>query len=209
MEITDNLFDYKIGTKREIVNALKPIFGDNFPIEDLRNKIYVGLEYPNEAIRYPAIYITYSEESIHNAGIGWTPEVTSVGGDLQQYRHWRFGGKINFNIMALNPLDRDRIASMLINLLAAGDQITAFQPFFDEVHDEDWVAITLQTERIIPGGESTEAAPWGDPDTQVFSVKYSINLLGEFVTDPITGGLIQISGVLVSPYREGRPQPWI
>lgn len=62
--------DYKIGLKREVVNALKPMFGSQFEYEDLRNHVFVGLEYPMKPIQYPAIYITFQEEELRNAGIG-------------------------------------------------------------------------------------------------------------------------------------------
>lgn len=61
--------DYKIGLKREIINALKPIFGDTFGYPELRNRVFVGLEYPMKPVQYPAIFVTYQEDEIRNAGV--------------------------------------------------------------------------------------------------------------------------------------------
>jgi hypothetical protein len=74
--------DYKIGLKREIVNALRPMFGDQFEYPDLRNKVFVGLEYPMKRLQYPAIYITFQEAELRNAGIG------HVEKDYTEDAHW-------------------------------------------------------------------------------------------------------------------------
>ncbi len=74
--------DYKIGLKREIVNALRPMFGDKFEYEDLRNHVFVGLEYPMTRVQYPAIYITFQEEELRDAGIG------HVELDYTEDQHW-------------------------------------------------------------------------------------------------------------------------
>jgi hypothetical protein len=208
MAIDTDFYDYRIGTKREIVTALKPLFGNSFPIPEMRNNVYVGLEYPMEAIDYPAIYITYVERELRNAGVGQVFEEAASDGSLVHYRHWRFAGTLYFNIIALNQLDRDRLASAVINILAAADEFSEFSDFYNELYDAEYVALTLLSENITPGGDQVTPVPWGAPDEQQFSTTYSVEVFGEFVTDPATGGLIQISRILVSPYRIGTPPPW-
>ncbi len=208
MATTTDFYDYKIGTKREIVTALKPQFGSNFPIEDLRNNVYVGLEYPMEPINYPGIYVTYTERELRNVGIGYRDIELDTDGTPRQYRHWQYAGTLHFNVVALSPLDRDRLASALINMLAFAEVMPEFNTFFSELNDADYVAVTLQTERLIPGGEQVTPAPWGDEDTLVHSVTYSVEVFGEFISDATTGGLIQINSVIVSPYLTGTPPPW-
>ena len=62
--------DYKTGLKRQIVESLQTIFDSGFSIPELRGKVKVSLDYPMEEIAYPAVYVTYQEDVIRNAGVG-------------------------------------------------------------------------------------------------------------------------------------------
>jgi hypothetical protein len=204
--------DYKIGLKREVITALKPLFeGDNFVYEDLRSKVYVGLEYPMREVTYPAIYITYSEDELRNVGISHL-DFEYVEGDNvypRGVKHWLFSGRLNFNILALSALDRDRLASALISVLAFSDIQPEFESFWNEIRDNDYVAIQPLFDRILSTGDQIGAVPWDSPDQLQYGVQYSITLFGEFWSDPETLELIQIEQVDVYPYRLGeQAAPW-
>lgn len=201
--------DYKTGIKREIVGALRPMFGSTFPYVDLRNQVYVGLEYPMEPVNYPAIYITFNEREIRNIGVGHIEQ--AVDDNLLPYKvkRWWFEGTINFNIIALNPLDRDRLAAALINILAFHhDGPEEFSAFYDELYDADYVDLTLMTERIIPGGEQVGATPWDSEDELQYGNSYSVAVSGEFTSNASTNDLVQISTIRVSGYTPGEAPPW-
>lgn len=123
--------DYTVGIKREVVNALKPVFGTDFGFPELVGKVYVGVDYPMEAIQYPAIFITYSGDTLENAGVSHVEEVYDSDSTVipQLQKHWIFSGRINFNVIALNPLDRDRLAAALVNILAFSEIQTELQSF--------------------------------------------------------------------------------
>lgn len=200
--------EYKIGVKREIVHALSLVFKDQYPDEQLRNRVRVSSTFPFAEIRYPFILITFSEGPIRNVGLGhyaleqdpnkWNPDPTTLDDQPSGriYKHFRFQGNINFNILALSPQDRDMLSEGLVNILAFSDLMPEFAPFWNEIRDSDYISIALLTDEITPGGDTDFIAPW-DPegDERVFSATYSVPIFGEFFTDPISGGMIRISQV--------------
>ena len=200
---------YKTGIKREIVRALKPLFGDTFPIPELRNQVYVGLEYPMKVVNYPAIYITFTEREIRNVGVGHLE--IGIDANLSPYKikRWWFEGTMHFNILALNPLDRDRLAAAVINILAFNqDGPDEFAPFYDELYDADYVDLTLMSDRIMPGGEQVGGVPWGNEDEQQYGNTYSVAVSGEFTSNASTNDLVQISTIRVSGYTPDEAAPW-
>lgn len=207
MAINDS---YKLGLKKELVTAMRPLFGDTFPIPELRNKVYVGIEYPMEEVRFPAVYITYSEGPIENVGVGNIGIDIDNQGNPRQYKQFKFSGTVNFNILALTPGDRDKLSSAVVNILALGTEIPEFTSFFQEISDNDYILIHLLTDQIIPGGEvNNPGVPWQDEDEIVYAAGYSVNLFGEFFSDASTGDLIQISEVILYPYDPAiSPVPW-
>lgn len=198
---------YKTGVKREVINALKPFFGADFPYPHLAGKVTVTLDYPMERIRYPAIYVTFNEQELRSMGVGHSEIFYDENDTPRPLKRWFFKGTINFNILALNAPDRDALAASLVNMLAFGDQIPEFSGFLEELVDSDYVDLTVMTERIIPGGEQTGAVPWGTEDELQFGTSYSVAVYGEFVNNVTTGELVQISAVEVWPYEQGRGTP--
>jgi hypothetical protein len=203
-----DFYDYKIGVKREIVNALKPLFGADFPIPEFRNNVYVGLEYPMTEVDYPAIYITYRERTLKSAGLGHVEYTVDDGGTPFQAKRFYFDGQVSFNIIALSQGTRDRLASALINVLAFGETMPEFTSFWEDLDDSDYVDVQLNKENIYPGGDQTGGVPWNNPDEMQFATTYSLDALGTFAVDPTTGGIIKISTIIVQPYLEGTTPPW-
>jgi hypothetical protein len=200
--------DYKMGLKREIVSALRPIFGDTYPDEDLRNRVKVGFEYPRTEVMYPAIYLMYAEGPIENMGVGHYHLSTDEHGNPQKYKHYRFQGRLDFNAVALSPIERDKLAAGIVNILALGDEMPEFESFHKEIHDSDWLQIHLLTDIITPGGEQIYDTPWGNPDERVYGNSYSVNVYGEFFSDAVSGDLIQINQIVLFPYLEGELPPF-
>lgn len=152
--------DYKIGLKREVVEALRTVFDSSFPWPDLKDRVNVTLEYPMEQIKYPAIYITYTEEELRNAGVSHIElDYESDALFPMGIKHWIFSGTLHFNAVALNPLDRDRLASALINAIAFGGVVPELNDFYKELYDAEYVAIQPLFDRIIPGGEQVGQVP--------------------------------------------------
>lgn len=195
--------DYKIGVKREIVSALKNAFTDRVK--------YIGLEYPRQQVQYPAIYITYVEGPVQNVGVGHVEQAEDETGNPIVAKHSSFTGTVNFNVLALSPVDRDEITSDLIALLQHGEVIPEYKSFKEDLMDADYVSLHLMTDDITPGGEAVGTIQFGDSDERQYGNSYSVNLFGEFYSDISTGDLIRISKVHVWPYIDEPPifsPPW-
>lgn len=201
-------YDYTIGIKREIVTALEPMFHDDFPIESLRNKVYVGLEYPFTQIKYPAIYITFNESTLRNVGVGNIEDATAEDGTPMQIKHWMFTGTVSFNIMALSPKERDELGAALVNILAFGESNPLLSFFRTSVMDSTYVDLQYLQDNLHPGGEVMGVTPWASETELVFGKSYSIDLLGEFYSNTYTGELVRWEHVEVHPYLTGTPPPW-
>jgi hypothetical protein len=205
--------DYKIGLKEGLEAALRGIFGSNYPDPQLRNKVHVSLDFPQEEATYPAIYITYSEGPIENVGVGHSEiSVDASTGSPQVVRHYRFSGQVNFNVLGRTPLERDMVTAGLLNVIAFGRDNPIFQPYYDALYDNKFVHLQVNTDQIVPGGENVTNVPWdSEGDERLYANQYRVAVVGEFWNDPVTGGLIQISTVDLYPYRglEGQlPPSW-
>jgi hypothetical protein len=200
---------YKMGLKRQVVNALKPLFGATFPIPEYQN-IYVGLEYPMRNADYPAIYVTYREREIQNVGVGYREIAYDDSGQYYPRKRFRFQGDVYFNVMTLSPLDRDRLSAALLNILAFADVKDNFGSFLDRLTSGEYVDLTPNLERIVPEGEQVGDVPWGNEDEKVFMASYGFPVLGEFVSRPTTqtdgatskGDLTEIDSITVDPTAE-------
>lgn len=199
---------YPLGLKREVISAFKPLFGNEYPDTDLRNRIQIHLEWPNAREQLPAIYVTYTEGDIQNMGLGHIEFDTDESGAPIMVKHYRFDGQLNFNVLSLSALERDRIAAGLINLLAFGETIPAFDDFKEELADGDYVSMVINAEQIQTQGTNTTPVPWGNEDEMIYSQTYSVPLHGEFYSDTSGSGLIRISDVEVYPYRPGELPPF-
>ncbi len=202
-------FNYPQGLKRTIVSSLRPLFSQpEFPIDDLRGRVYVGLEYPLTNVQFPAIYVTFQETQLRSVGVGHTEELTSEDNLPEFLKHWMFIGSVNFNILALSPEERDQLASALINILVFGDQNSWLNQFQQNVFNSNYIDLQYLQEVIHPGGEQSGQTPWQSETEMVFGVNYAIDVLGEFYSNPLTDELIRIEHVDVFPYRKGENPHW-
>jgi len=199
---------YKVGVKRQIVQALRAVYhAPTFPDQEMSQKINVALEYPILQEKYPAIYVNFSERSLYDAGLGHFTIEKISDGSSRIFRHWLFEGQATFNIMALDPLERDMIAASLTGIMAMGKDVAAYKPFFEQIYDEDFVSLQLNTSAMYPGGETVGPAPWENSNENIFITSYGADAVGSFISEPETGNLIRISEVRTYPYREGQPKP--
>lgn len=204
---TNIVYDYKVGVKREIEEALQNLFGPTYPDTNLRNKVKVHLDFPLEQQQYPAVYLTYNEQTLESAGIGHTESGYDNNGMPVQLRHWRFTGRLNFNVLGRSALERDMVASGIINLLSFGRDTPAFKSFYEDLFNGEFVKLQVLTDSVQPGGEGVTNAPWNTEDERLYTTQYSVPVFGEFWNDPQTGGLIVIENVTLMPYRPDQPVP--
>lgn len=201
------ILDYKVGLKRELVYALREVFGTNYPDANYRNKVQVHLEFPMEQTQFPAVFIHYNEGPIENVGVGHSELGYDDDGTPIRIRHFRFSGSVNFAVMARSTLERDTISAGLINALTIGRTMPEFDNFWSRVDSPLFVKLHLMTDQITPGGESFAAPPWNTEDERIYTDKYTVNVFGEFWNNPTSGGLVEIDRVNLFPYRPDMPVP--
>lgn len=198
---------YVRGVTDQVSNALRKTYDSGFPEPGLRN-IYVGPEFQLAREKYPAIYVTFQENTIQPAGLGWLEGATDSSGQDGIVRHWLFQGSITFTVMALTPLSRDTMADWLVNMLGNGDLIAGLRDFHNEVFDpNDFIILYMNTQNIIPGGPGVLDAPWGTTEERLYYRKYTVNVAGEFYSDISTGALIEIRRIASYPYRPDQTSP--
>lgn len=197
-------YSYPMGVKREIKDALQDVFSKHPDVQQRKTK--VSLEFPLDLQKYPAIFITYDEKLQQNVGLG---HIEYTEDDTPRYfKRWRFEGQINFNIYALTTQDRDMLGSTLINLLAFSDEIPEFTDFQREIYDSDFVSMTIMSDNVVTAGDQPPiTADWSGGDELVYPKSYSVNVNGEFFTDPTTAQLIEINDIDLFPYQAGLGDP--
>lgn len=203
-------YSYKVGLKHQVVEALKSVFNNpNFPDSRYRG-IYVGLEYPylREELKHGAIFVTYQEGPLQNMGVGHIDMLEDEYGNSKMARHFRFEGRLTFNVLALNPVDRDNISAILLNLLAFAPVLPEFEGFYDQIENAEHIQIALMRDQITPGGEQVGETPWGTEDERMYGNQYSVAVVGEFFSDPHSGDLIEIERVNLYPFTPDQPVPW-
>lgn len=198
---------YKLGVKREVVGALRKVFGPSYPDEQLAGRVSVVAEYPLKDVTYPMVVMHFNPGTIRNIGLAHYEVDTETFDAPAIVKHWIFEGSITLTVYALTPFDRDMVILGLLNLFAFGDQIPGFVDFRGEMRDSDFVDIQINTDNIKEGGDGVVTVPWADDEEPVFTDSLTFDILGEFFTEPTTGSLVEIERVNVFPYQPGAPQP--
>lgn len=210
--MTEIVTSYQLGIKREVINALRSVFTTTYPdpqfVDAANNKsrVYIGTDFPLHEVQYPAIFVTYSEGLVHNAGIGNFDLQLQDDGSTRKILHWNFQGEINFHIFARTTMDREMLSAGLLNIFAFGQDTPEFANFWKEIYDADWVALAFIGDNPMPGGDSEEIAPW-NAEERVYVRSYRVSTMGDFYTNPLSGGLIKISDIDMFPYRYDQPVP--
>ena len=95
-----------------------------------------------------------------------------------------YEGRVTLLVVALSSIRRDRISDKLITTLAFAAReenirgVPQANSFLDSLESYPYVSIAVNTDVIVPGGQSiTVGTPW-DPDTLVYEDSYSFNIIG-------------------------------
>ena len=198
---------FRTALTREVTDALKATFDSSFPEVGLQD-LNVGPEFQREKASYPMIYIVFQERLLSNEGLGhFVESFDDETGETKRYQQWYFQGSLTFNCLALTSQGRDELADNLLNVLAFGKANPFYKKFHDDIYDNDWILMYLMTENIYPGGNSQLPVPWGESNEQLYHCRYTVDMTGEFFSDPYTAALIRISKIIPYPYRPDQPLP--
>lgn len=157
---------------------------------------------------YPGIWVSYEDtEELTIAGIAH--EEFAEGDDGQQHRvtRWKFGGVITLTLVALSSLERDRFYDELVRTFAFAREESTVSAFRDLVEQNDLVAMNINFDNLRPGGDSAApGTPWGTDDI-IYEKSLTMDVIGEFISDPNTGALLYLSKIITLGYGQGTPEP--
>ena len=211
--------------KRAVITALR----EALAATDMRidgQAIYVDLEYPMLEAQYPGIWVRFSPTKLNRAGVGHEIPV-KIDGVWCLIQEWMFEGRVTLALAALKSKERDRLADLVIANLAfarAPDIILTkpqedtkqYRALLTTLAANPYVAMTLNTDEIYPGGQDENAgAPWaGGDNVLVYTDSYSFDVLGQFNVKFSHDGIYELARIDVLPERvESVPErhaisPW-
>ncbi len=192
---------YRVPLKSLLVYALKQVFDSEFPQQDFR-KANIGIEYPVDKQEYPGIWVDFSETApLRQAGVAHVEQVIN-GNSVRTGTRFRFEGTASFTIVAMTSLERDRFYDEVIRVFAFGDEDSATSQFRQVLEDNDLIAVNARFDEIEVGGNaSAPGTPWGT-DEIIYETTVSLDLVGEFVADPVARTLIALSQIIVTPFAD-------
>jgi hypothetical protein len=158
---------------------------------DTTQKVSVSLDYPLKQIQYPSIWVQFSITKLNRSGVGHEIQIQDKDGNWSFVQEWTFMGRITLTIVALKSLDRDKLSDSVICALAFArpPELLITKPQADTkqnrglitaLDENPYVALTLQLDTIIPGGQTTSmGTPFAD-DILTYEDSYSFDLVGQF-----------------------------
>lgn len=172
---------YKRLIKRTLVAALKTVFTEEYPDQQLRG-INISTAFPLKRENFPAIIVNYNESAVMNAGVGHIEYIQDENFLTVPAKHFRFEGSIEFVTTALTPLDLDTISDSIVELLAFGRLDSLLNKFFEKIYDDtsDSAQISFHSDYLNPLGETQMSTLWGSEDGIIYQGGYSIAVSGGF-----------------------------
>jgi hypothetical protein len=192
--------------KTNLVEALRATFDGNYPEPDFRD-LKVSIEYPVDQADYPGIWVQYDDtQELTIAGIGHVEYVERDGAELPVTR-WRFGGTLTMTIAALSSLERDRLYDELVRVIGGARFNEAISEFRERIEANDLIATNANFDLMRPSGDNAApGTPWGT-DEMIYEKSLSIDLIGEFLTDPTSMTLVPLRQIRVRGWVAGTPEP--
>lgn len=198
--------------KRAVVTGVRDGFAagalNNNPDQD--ESYYIDIEYPTDVTKYPGLWVQFSIEQLTRTGLAmatWTKGEDGVWGEIQT---WSFNGRITLTIAALSAKDRDRLADAVIAQLAFSrppDMVLRnpavdaqqFKGLLTSLDDNPYVSVTLNTDQVNSGGQSTSSGvPWAS-NVLLYEDSYSVGCHGQFNMRFRYDGVYELSRVDYQP----------
>lgn len=187
------------------MQAIQQAFVLTYPETDPeggQQPVYCSLEYPVNPAKYPALWVNYVPAMLQTAGISYTENDTFGN----YYTRWRFSGTIEFTCAALASNERDLLYDQLVSVLGFASQsniASAFRAFIESspLLETTWSFDTLDSS----GHSDAPGTPWGT-DEVIYEDTISVQVLGEFTSDPVTLQLVDLRAIEVTGIPVETPQ---
>lgn len=195
--------------KTTAVQAIEESFTSHYPAPDAdggtSRQPFVSVEYPVEQAHYPAIWVDYEGAELRTVGIAYTQQ------DAQgnAYARWRFAGHVVFTIVAMSSNERDMIYDQLISMTAFAAQ-SSFPSRFRQVTENAPLVASVWSFDTVEDrpGAAAPGTPWGTMEV-IYERGFAVQVIGEFVTDPYTTALVNLSEIDVIMNEQGFPDTTI
>ena len=190
--------------KTMAVQAIQQSFEARYPEPDPgggSRSLYVSVEYPVDEASYPAIWVDYEGSELRTVGIAYT-EVDESGNVLAR---WRFAGHVAFTIVALSSNERDLVYDQLVAMTAFAAQSDFPSTFRQVVEANPLVASTWSFDSVEDRpAAAAPGTPWGTEDV-IYERGFALQVVGEFVSDPVTVELVTLEQIQVVATEAGSP----
>jgi hypothetical protein len=195
---------YVAPLKTLLNEALNLTFDQSYPVAEFRG-VHIGLEYPVDAQGYPSVWIDFEDtQPLLRAGVGHLEYVNPNDSTtpVAPFTRWRFQGYVSLTAVALTSLERDRLYDELVRVVAFSNEDGIVGRFKNTIASNDLIAATLNTDKIeARGNAAAPGTPWGT-DEVIYEKSLNLELIGEFVPDPASGTLVNLSQIIVIPAEE-------
>lgn len=179
------------------VQAVSQAFVLTYPETDPQGgqqPVFASLDYPVEPTAYPALWVTYAPAQLQTAGISYT----ETDGSGNFYARWRFSGTVSFTCAALSNNERDLLYDQLVSVLAFASQSNVPSPFRAFVENSPLIESTWSFDSLETSGHAeAPGTPWGT-DEVIYEDTLSIQVTGEFTSDPVSLALINLRDIRVT-----------
>lgn len=188
--------------KTTATEALQAAFQVAYPETDPAGgdkPVFISQEYPVEQTQIPAIWVEFEPADLRTAGIAYT-ETDSSGA---VFTRWRFSGSASFTVAAMSSNERDMIYDQMVALVAFASQSEAPSVWRQTIEASDLIATTWSYDTIENrGAAAAPGTPWGT-DEVMYERGIAVQVLGEFVTNPVTLQLVSLSEISILMTAEG------
>jgi hypothetical protein len=168
--------------KTLLTEVTRATFDADYIEVDFRD-LWVSMEYPHEKASYPGIWVDFTPTAkLQIAGIDHREYILdAVSGRYRRVTRWRYGGVLQFTIVALTSLERDRLLDELVRVMSFGLEQPSTAVFRSSIENNDLIACQVQWDQYDLGGKAeTPGTPWGS-DEIVYEQTVSVDCQGDFV----------------------------
>ena len=195
---------YLRAIKTTAVQAVRQGFEAFYPEPDEgggSRELFVSIEYPVEEANYPAIWVDYEGSELRTVGIDHTEQDASGN----TFTRWRFAGHVVFTIVALSSNERDMIYDQLVGVTAFAAQSDFPGQFRQVVENNPLVAVEWSFDSLEDRPPAAApGTPWATMDI-VYERGFSVQVLGEFLSDPNTFELVNLEEIQVTAIDQAFP----
>ncbi len=190
------------------IEAFQATFDDQYPTAEFQG-LRTSLEYPIQSSYFPMVWTAYHDSApIRRAGIAYVETADPVTGALTApFARWRFFGTLSFTCVALTSLECDRVYDEVVRVIAFGQEDPILGRFKGTFEENALIAATCQWDEVESTGDDAQpGTPWGT-DEIVYERTLNLDLMGEFVPDPVANTLVPLSQIQVVPTMQLAPAP--